>query len=72
MKDGGNDETITLREAARRFNRREGEVSVCTCKSGCGNKRCKCFQTKLEVHHSMPQWAELYKQRYIFTCDRVF
>ena len=24
----GNDETITLREAARRFNRREGEVSV--------------------------------------------
>ena len=25
----GNDEIITLREAARKFNRREEEVSVC-------------------------------------------
>ena len=47
-EEWGNDETITLREAARRFNRREGEVSVCTCKSGCGNKRCKCFKQNLK------------------------
>ena len=43
-----NEEIITLREAARRFNRRKGEVSVCKCKSGCRNKKCKCFKCNLK------------------------
>ena len=55
-----NDEIITLREAARRFNRRKGEVSVCKCKSGCSNKKCKCFKHNLKcTSYSMPQWSKL-------------
>ena len=38
------DDLLTLREAARRFNNRETEVSVCNCKSKCLTKRCKCFK----------------------------
>ena len=41
------DALLTLREAARRFNNRETEVSVCKCKSKCLTKRCKCFKEGL-------------------------
>ena len=39
---------ITLREAAKRFNSRENEVSVCKCKSGCNTNRCKCFKSNVK------------------------
>ena len=42
------DDTLTLREAARRFNNRETEVAVCQCKSKCLTKRCKCFKEGLK------------------------
>ena len=38
------DKEITLREAARKFNKQSDEVSVCKCKSGCKSKNCACFK----------------------------
>ena len=67
----GNDEIITLREAARRFDRREEEVSVCKCKSGCGNKKCRCFKQNLKCTtrcHS----GQNCTNKDIFTCDKIF
>ena len=39
-----NDPTITLRSAAKKFNRRKSDVSHCNCKSGCVNGKCTCLK----------------------------
>ena len=43
-----NDTVISLREAARKFNLRRNDVAVCKCKSGCDNKKCRCFRGNLK------------------------
>jgi len=43
-----NDPIITLRSAAKQFNRRKEDVSHCNCTSGCKNNRCRCFKRGLE------------------------
>ena len=44
MEGWESDNVLTLREAARKFNKRETEVSVCKCKSNCLTKRCICIK----------------------------
>lgn len=52
-----NDKEITLREAARKFNKRSDEVAVCKCKSGCKSKKCTCFKHGVDCttrcHHGL-------------------
>jgi len=38
---------VTLREAAKRFNRREKEVSACKCKFGYNSRKCPCKKMSL-------------------------
>lgn len=38
------DAVLTLREAARKFNKRTNDVAVCKCKSTCTSRKCKCFK----------------------------
>ena len=46
-----NDKEITLREAARKFNKRSDKVAVCKCKSGCKSKKC------IAVPASIMEWT---------------
>lgn len=39
-----NEVILTLREAARKFNKRADAVAVCKCKSTCATKKCRCFK----------------------------
>ena len=39
-----NEVVITLREAARKFNKRTDVVAVCKCKSTCATRKCRCFK----------------------------
>ena len=39
-----NDAVITLREAARKFNKRSNVVACCKCKSSCATRKCRCFK----------------------------
>jgi len=44
--EGWNDDVVlTLREAARKFNKRANDVAVCKCKSGCTSRKCICFKS---------------------------
>ena len=59
------DDMLSLREAARRFNNRETEVSACKCKSQCLTKRCRCFKqgVKCTTHcHSGNSCSNVGKQ----------
>lgn len=39
-----NDTVLTLREAARKFNKRTDAVACCKCKSSCATRKCRCFK----------------------------
>jgi len=42
-----NDMVILLREALWKFNHRQDDVSLCKCKFGCNNKKCRCYKDNL-------------------------
>ena len=39
-----NEALLTLREAARKFNKRADVVAVYKCKSTCATRKCRCFK----------------------------
>ena len=39
-----NEALLTLREAARKFNKRADAVAICKCKSTCATMECRCFK----------------------------
>ena len=43
-----NDAVLTLREAARKFNKRNNVVACCKCKSSCTTRKCRCFKLGIQ------------------------
>ena len=43
VSTNGWEDDVVVREAARRFNHRRDDATVCKCKSGYNSNKCRCY-----------------------------